>query len=392
MTKRSLAIFSAITAVLVVLALVTYRGGGPSGAPEPGALFFPDLSGQLDQVQEVRVTHQGETFSIRRAENGWIVPGKHDYPANEETVVQTLRALAELREFEPKTSNPERFGELQVDNPEGEAESRLVALLDGDGDVLAQMIIGKANTTNAILGRELVYVRRPGEEQSWLAVGNPNVPSDEGDWAQRRIMDVDAERMRRYVLTRADGDEVRVSRPNHREVTGWRIENLPAGREQKTASVVAGPSSAVDNLNFRDVRPASEVNFDANPAGTVELRTFDGVVVNATLAREGEGEDATVWVRFEASFDEAAAWEGEVPAGSKLMTPEQARQQVQEINARVQGWAYQLVQTPQRFMLFDMDRLLEPLPENQQNQGQQNQGQQGQQGQQQQDGAQQNAQ
>jgi hypothetical protein len=377
MTKRSLAIFSAITAILVVLALVTYRGGGPSGAPEPGALFFPDLSAQLDDVREVRITYRGQTFSVRRGEEGWTVPGKYDYPANEETVVQTLRALAELREFEQKTGNPDRYGELQVEDPEGEeADSKLVALLNGDGEVLAQMIIGKANTTNAILGRELVYVRRPGEEQAWLAVGNPSVPSDEGDWARRRIMDVDAERMRRYVLTRADGEQVRVSRPDHNEVSGWRIENLPAGREQKSVAVVAGPSSAIDNLNFRDVRPAAQVDFDANPAGSAEFRTFDGVVVTATLAREGEGDDAVVWVRFEASYDENAAWDGEVPEGSKLLTPEQARQQVQEINARVGAWAYQLVQTPQRFLLFDMDRLLEPLPENQQNQNQgQNQGQ-----------------
>ena len=132
---------------------------------------FPALREQPDAVAKVIVTAPEGTFTLTRAEDRWVAADRHDYPVAAGKLRELVVQLADMKLIEAKTSRPERYARLEVEDVAAGASSRQIRLEDADGKVLAEAIIGKQRQRLTGAEPSGTYLRRPGEAQSWLDVG-----------------------------------------------------------------------------------------------------------------------------------------------------------------------------------------------------------------------------
>ncbi|MCC6675870.1 MAG: DUF4340 domain-containing protein [Phycisphaerales bacterium] len=393
MKSTTLVILSIVTAGAVGLAVLSGRGGSrvPAGAVSaaPGSAFLPDLAAKLNSAGSLTVQKGKVETTIARKGDGWVLPAKGDYPAEFEKVKEALVALADLKVVEAKTSNKEFYDKLGVGDPASESgTSRLVTVKDASGAELVSLIIG--NITSAQAGRPMYFVRRPADAQSWQVQGLLNIEADPLNWVARQILSVDKERMKSItVVHAAAGDKpdetVRVFRDSQTDPQ-FLVRDKPAGRDLKHEAVTDQLTNGLSYLTFDDVKPVSQVNFDAAPTPpapaekkegepeaapppassgpvTAEFRTFDGLVLTARMINlEGKW-----WTAFQASFEPPAAAATDEkkeaaapPAVPKPRTPEEVKKEVDELNAKLAPWAFALPEYRGKQIASRMEDLLKP--------------------------------
>ena len=127
--------------------------------------------------------------------------------------------------------------------------------------------------------------------------------------------------------------------------------DLPAGRSADS-NKLERLQGTFASLSMQEVRAAEKIPF-AEDAPRSRVATLDGLVVEAVVHKEGEGDDAAFWVRFLASAGEA--WPGASPADGKS-APEQAA----TLAARLDGWAFKLSRWSAERLVWTRDDLLQP--------------------------------
>lgn len=371
MKKTSFLVFSGVTAFVVVAAIIAQGSLGSGDLPVGGKKVFPGFETTLNKAASLTIAFKGKTFTVRDTGKGWKVKEKHDYPARFDRVKKALVGLAELTLFEAKTQNPERFSKLNLADPPGgkKTDSRLLTVKDKDGKVLATIVVGRQNTNSAVFGKEMVYVRRPGDKRAWLALGNPDVTGGALAWARKEITDIDKDRVRQAVLTPAKGEAAVLGREKPAD-KDFAVKDVPEGFKEKSKRLVAAVPGVLKDLDLLDVRPAKDVDFAKNAAGEARFETFDGIVVTMKMAKV----DKDIWLTVAARFDPAKAVkpgskdkDGKGKDGkdkdSKIKAAADAKKEAAEIAARTAGWAYKVSKTNERFLQFKKADLTEKKKE-----------------------------
>ena len=357
MNSKTLYALSGLT-VLVIGATVLLTPAPVSERIAPGERMFPNLDAKtVNSAASLAVTAKGKTFTVYQKDGAWVVKEMSDYPAEAAQVRKALFSLTELRPYEAKTKEASRLAKLELEDPKGkDAQSKQLTVKDKDGKVLADVIYGKANTTNVILGKEMVYVRKAGSDQAWLAEGDPSLKSEPLDWIARSVIDVKVDRVKEVETKSPKGEIVLHIAKEKADDKEFAVKNLPANRKPKEARTVSYVAEAIDGVNLDDVKKAGDIDFDKNGIGTGTWRTFDGLVIKARMAEV----DKKFWVALTAEVDEAALLKEKPKADSKLKDADTVRKEAAEINSRVRAWAYHLPTTSSRFMSWKLEDLLEP--------------------------------
>ena len=345
MNPRSLAILAATTAVVVVLAIVAVSSGTDSigGGSD---VAFPKLQSKLDQVAEITLVNKEAKIVVAKKGDGWVLPEKHDYPAQVDKVRGLLLGFEEMKLIERKTAKPDRFGRLNVDDPTGkEARAVRVTLKDASGGVLADVIVGKKKYDLSRTGIAGTYVRNVDSEQAWLGSSEVDPGRTDRLWLARKLMDVKKKRIHRYSITHADGEEVIASR-NSPADKNFTLETLPDGKRIKNKSVADNTATTLAFLEFDDVRPAADVTFPA-PLAQNEFITFDGLIVRVAVAEI----DGDKWARLSVAAGEpiAVPKQPDVKRDTKkdtLVAKEEelppVAAQVEAIESVISGWLFKL--------------------------------------------------
>lgn len=313
MQRRTLLLLSGAAAAALGGALVLTPHTADEPVPGGASLAFPGLAQRLQAAARIEAKRHDGTLEVTRRGESWVLPARAGYPVRQEKVRELLTGLTELRLAEPRTANPELLGRLGLDDPSREGSTAtLLRVLDAQGGVIAELVIGRRRVRTQGNVPESAYVRRPGENQAWLAEGRIPVDSDAQLWLDRDIANLPRERVRRVtvnrvgapalVLTRAEGPDGRL------ELT----EPTDAPPTEETALDEVG--RAFEFLTFLDVRPESEI--PGEPLGETRFELTDSLAVVVRPRRDGE----TVWATFAAEGDDEAT----------------------RLNARWRGWAYQL--------------------------------------------------
>jgi len=343
---RSLAILAATTVVVVVLAIIAVSSGTDSTSGGGGDVAFPKLQNKLDQVAEITVVNRDAKIVVAKKGERWVLPEKHDYPAQVDKVRGLLLGFEEMKLIERKTAKSDRFARLNVDDPTGkEARAVRVTLKDASGGVLADVIVGKKKYDLSRTGIAGTYVRDADSEQAWLGSSEVDPGRTDRLWLARKLMDVKKKRIHRYSIKHADGEELVASRKSPIE-DNFMLETLPEGKRIKNKSVADNTATTLAFLEFDDVRPAADVAFPA-PVAQNEFITFDGLIVRVDIG-EIEGEK---WVRFSVTAGEAIPIPEE-PAVKRdqkkdTLVPKEEKlppvaEQVGTINSVVTGWLFKL--------------------------------------------------
>ncbi|WP_029009561.1 DUF4340 domain-containing protein [Azospirillum halopraeferens] len=339
MRNTSLAVLALVTAVTVAAAAVAVTRTGPTGVDAAAAgTLFPGLKERINDVARLEIaTSRGRVGVTRAADGAWVVADKDGYPADMDAVKGLVVALADMTAVEPRTALADLYPRIGVEDAGPGAGSTAVVLEGVDGKPLASLLLGKtASATPG--GGGTHYVRRAGEERSWLARGRVVPPdSDPLRWLDRRMPQIPRDRVMAVEIRQSDGSAVTVSRPDPQTRT-FTAEGLPGGAEPR-ASAVEEVVGALAYVSFEDVRRADPDLFA--DAATAIIRTFDGVVLTVRTARRDDAD----WITIAAAYDAAAVTPDAAPAHPALPSPEAAQAQAQYWQARHSGWAYRVLRS-----------------------------------------------
>ncbi|MGV8997751.1 MAG: DUF4340 domain-containing protein [Parvibaculaceae bacterium] len=339
---RHLVLLGALTAITVIASIVAVGVQAHSVkvqfVPEQ---MYPGLETKLDQVSKIvymlpRGMRDPEKITLtRNAQNQWVVAERMNYPADQELVRKALIGVSELQLYQPRTARKEWQRELGLLEPENLGKAVRIEFFDKDGKKVVSLLAGKVpEQTVDARGQGMIYVRRDGEEQSYLARGRMPLSQKAQDWLEQKFLDVTRDDIRRVTLWEGTDHPVYLSRSSA-DQNDFSIENIPAGRSTRGAPIVNGAATAVAGMTFDDAVPVASFNFpDTSPRDVVEL--FDGTKITVTITGGG----GALWAKFVA---EGAAAD--------------AAKRADTINARVGQWAYKLTKDAGGQLTQSMDLL-----------------------------------
>ena len=190
MTSRTLFALLAAIAILAALAVAVSVSQRPDR--DDGGLLLPGLREQLNDIRQIVVRTSGSktVATLTRGESDWRVAERAGYPADVGRIRKNLIALAETRILEEKTSNPELYDRLKVEDIDKPAAGGVQLDLESEKGTTS-IIVGETG----VGGGEQAYVRRAGEPTSWLVSGSFDLARETADWLDRSLTDVAAERV-----------------------------------------------------------------------------------------------------------------------------------------------------------------------------------------------------
>jgi hypothetical protein len=304
MQKRNLILAGATVALLLLgwlLGRPDPSGDGIEGIGEP---LLPAVQADVNQVSGLKLSGAGGELivQVERAGEQWKVSSSHGYPADVTVVRRFLLALKDSVKRDVRTSKPERYASIGVDDPTASSEAKgLLVELSGVAEP-NRLIIG---TFAAAGGGDHTYVRLADQEQSWLASGNLIPEKTASNWLQRDVLDVPSSRISSVTISASDGKTLSLSKANESDIN-YSVENVPKGRELSSASAGNALAGVLGSLQHEGVLPAAEAEPPAEGVYSGRYLTRDGLVVTMQGWEQGEQR----LVRISAVADPAAieAW------------------------------------------------------------------------------------
>ena len=171
--------------VFVFLLLVVLIFENPFGQNEyekkveTATPLFPDFD--KEQVSKIEITATGETITLLKQNDEWVVASMDNYPADSEGLAELLTKVGEFKNTQRVSNNPEKQAEFEVDSTGVEAK-----LMDANDKVLAHLFVGKI--TPGFLSS---YVRTADSNDVYVAQGNLQSVFNKGTrtWKDRTIFD-----------------------------------------------------------------------------------------------------------------------------------------------------------------------------------------------------------
>lgn len=304
----------------------TSTGRGPSGssggAAAPGEAFLPALAARLNEAASISITRPELSFTVHKVGDTWRLKEKGDYPVKAETARALIIALADLKVIEPKTARPDLYSKIGVEDPIAPApdsadkaipQATLVAVSDASGAALCQIILGNKKYAQSP-GASGIFVRRSGEAQSWLCLGQPDAPRDQLAWIDTQFANIDRTRIKSAIVQPGTSGDPGVATPaaaitvdRAASSDPFRITLLPEGKVLKDPNSPESIASALTFATLIDVARIDQVSFVPGPGerapSKAELRTFDGLVLHIDAITR----DAKTWWKLSARLDEVVA-------------------------------------------------------------------------------------
>ena len=339
MRSKGLVTLLAVTVVAVILAVLAVRGGGTArNDPLAGTAVLPEVAKRLNDVGRVALARGDVKTTLVRQGDQWTVEEKGLYPADEIKIHQVLLGLAELTLVEPKTRKPDLYARLDLDDADKKGtKSTLVTVTDAKGSLLGEVIAGKRKVDQLGGGNDGIYVRKPGDAQSWLARGTLDVSGDTAQWLDKKIVDLPAAKVKLVAMTAADGAKLTIQREKPEDKLALVEPPLPAGRTLKTGAL-DDTAGALAGLELTDVRPAKDFDFPKDGVATARYETFDGMVLTIALASK----DGADWVRI------GVTGAGD---GAKAAT---------DLDAKLSPWIFAIGSYKAKTLRSKLDDLMEP--------------------------------
>lgn len=277
-------LFAFVALLLGTWALVLELGGngGTATVSEEGKPFFPDFKDPLAARSIEVIDYDEETasvkpFKVEFRDGKWVIPSRFNYPADaEKRLAETAAAVIDLRRGPLRSDRVQDHEALGVIDPLDESTSSLkgrgkrVILKDGEGKVLADLIIGKEVPG----GRDMRFVRVPGRKRTYAAKITAEISAKFSDWIETDLLKLDS-----WDLTRLKIKDYRIDEERgvveeagtfllvRDEDRAWKLPGLKEG-EELDEDAVREMTDALDDLKIVDVFP--------KPSGLTAALTVEG--------------------------------------------------------------------------------------------------------------------
>jgi hypothetical protein len=362
MNVRNFSILAIITILVIITAVtLTTKKTNTTGREK---LFHLSTS-TLQDISEIEMQTHDETITLIRDDTGqWRVKEKQNYPAISSQVHKLLIGIADLQIIEAKTSNPEFYSKLGVENiTTDDAKSTLLSLKTAPDKIVASLIVGNDKVAKIDSTRKEIYVRKPTEAQTWLTLGRIPLDNKVTGWLNKQILDIKEERTRQVEITQPDGEQILIFK-NHPSDKDFQLADLPVTAQIKSAYTLKNIANTISGLNLDDVIAAKEMDLGELEKTQAIFTTFGGLQITMTTVAKANKHYAT----FSAAFDPQAVWtppqkqdsaaqeeesaqetekENEEESAEelpKIPSPEEIKTEVEQLNAQLSEWVYELAE------------------------------------------------
>jgi hypothetical protein len=289
-----------------------------------GAPILKSLKAQINEVTEVRIARgDGSRVTLRKQPTNWVIV-EREYPADASKVRKLLIDLSGLTMVEAKTSDPEKYAQLGVEEVSTPTAigTRIEAVTP---EKVNGVIIGKTS------GMKSVYVRATDAKQSVLATPMIQADADPKRWIDTTLLDIPEARVKEVEVQPADGGRAYVVTREKKEQTDFTVPNLPKGRELSSPSAANSVASDLVLLTLTDVRKEQAVAPSTAPRAL--FRTFDGLEIALEGAADGDRRLVTIKAKS---------------------TAKESADEAQKLDARTKGWQFEIPN-------YKYDALFRPL-------------------------------
>ena len=314
-------LIAAVVAISIALFLNARRN---QSAETAGLPVFPGLAADLGAVTAVSLQKGGATPSVTLHKSGdiWTVAERADYPADLSKLRKLLLSLGDAKIIEEKTSDPQRFASIGVDEP-----------ATGAGGVEVTVTTPKDKRA-LIVGKSVGggnFVRRPGQLKTYSVEPGISADADAHYWIEAHLLSVDSAQIQEldvkpigspaYAIHRvkpadaatkpadtaakaADTSAASAAAtppaptPEPAKDT-FTLDGTPAGRKPLESAALGAATNTLSALNADDVAPASSIDFAQASQATITLT--DGSVLTLTGTVVGDKH----WIQVTSSKDTA---------------------------------------------------------------------------------------
>lgn len=297
---------------------------------------YPGMLKTINDVTTIEAMYKGEPMTLNRADGQWVMVERNNYRASTEQVKKFLRGFAEMRRLEPKTSDPAKYVQLDLDDPSRPDSNAFgLKLKTASNEVLADVVMGKDRAATADADMREVYLRLADEPQTWLVESDIRILRTQLNWLEKIIMAMHRDRIEQIFIDHPDGDEqdVLIHRPSL-DKPDYEMKNIPEGRELTFNFELKDIATAFGSLDFDDVDVDEGVDY--SNAIRVTLDSFDGMRV-VTLIGERDGQK---WARLQAA--QSGRHTASQSDNENLRSAEQVRDEIEKSNRHWKGWAYRI--------------------------------------------------
>ncbi len=339
--KKSLPLFAIVTLLFVIAAWfsVQQRSLETVVNKEP---LFPELANKIQDVAKVELrTHDMETV-LAAKDDLWVLENRGSYPAHFTRIKPLVIALSKLEIREAKTANPALYSRLQVEDITDEkAKSKQVVLKDVDGNVLVSLLVGKERINRTDGSTDSLYVRKAGEEKTYLVKGEVSLSADPAEWFENSLINLSSDRLKSISIQHGGDKTVEVIREDKNTVN-YDLQNIPEGFKVKSQTTLNSLASIVEELHFDDVNSSAEFKWSDETLTTV-YETFGGLVAKI----KSSNIDNKTWAAFSFEFVGKDELKSETQSDAGVSKAEKSKipsvkQQVELLNAKTDGWVYAL--------------------------------------------------
>ncbi len=313
---------AAVTLATLLLTLGVWAASNRwSTGKVEGTQVLPGLTRQSDSIGTVELRQGDKKMTLKREGPAWKIAERDGYPANPERVRSLLMALARTELVEARTASRDKWKALELEDPTAkDAKSRSLRILDAKGGALGELVLGKARPDAFGPGKGGIYVRRPGEAQTWLAMGDPKGGVDIKDWLALTPFETDSAKITKVTAEHPGEEPLVVEKGDGKEVK-FKLAKIPAGMKVKQGVNVEHLATGFASLEIEDVRRLAQTP-TGDQVSVLKLETEGGPLVTFRIRKDGEAS----WISF------SAAGEGD------------SKKRAEEINAKSVGWEYKLPQ------------------------------------------------
>lgn len=319
-----------VTIIFAGLVTIVFLKSNNSSIQSNNKVLLPSLADNISQVSRVIIQDRDHTLTFAKVDNSWQIVERNNFPVLPQKVEEVLLGLADMRIVEPKTVNPQLYSQVDVnDITEENSRALLVTIQDSQQQDLAKLLIGKREGWQK--GEEYlerIFVRKFGDQQTWLVQGLVPLSNDIKDWVDQPLLSiVDEQKIKQVKLLRADGEKILIAKQASDQEDFMLETSKPQIGMVLDIDAINTLPFEISELEFKDVVAASnEQNeqLDWSKGVVVELETFSGVIVELNIMQH---DDMII---------------GKVQAFTAVDSGPEVQLQVADFNAQKQGWYYKL--------------------------------------------------
>jgi hypothetical protein len=301
MKTKQILILLGVLAVLVVLVLIVanpFRVDEHTKKIETAQMLFPNFD--KESITQIEITAAGETTTLKKENDQWVVSSMDNYPADSEGIGELLDKVAGFKKVVLRSKNPEKQSSFQVDSTGTEAK-----LLDSGGNPQAHVFVG--TTTQSYLSS---YIRAADSDHVYVAAGYLKSIFDKGTrtWKDRTIFDFNkGDVMQMNIKSETEEIELQLGADGK-----WQMLNpTVASAKQTEIDSLLGKLSALDADDFAEPKEDLAEYELQLPKSSIVATLNDGSKKTLLIGKEEGGkhyvkreDKAQIFMLFKSNIDQ----------------------------------------------------------------------------------------